>query len=109
MRRAPLPLRAPGEVMGELVQVAQADTGGTPVREVDYAYDALNRLVSETVVGGTATGFTYDSVGNRLAKEACSGDPLGGVGVRHPQYALSCAEAVPATTVSDPSTFHFFL
>jgi len=57
------------------MHVAESGTGITPVRELDYTYDALNRLVSETVVGTTSTTYTYDSVGNRLAKEACSGDP----------------------------------
>ncbi len=41
-------------------------------RRVDYVYDAINRLVSETITdpfsGVRAVSYTYDSVGNRLTR-----------------------------------------
>ncbi|WP_426775128.1 RHS repeat domain-containing protein [Lusitaniella coriacea] len=37
-------------------------------RTVRYEYDDLYRLISEEVVGGNTTTYTYDDVGNRLSK-----------------------------------------
>src|SRR5581483_11270676 len=45
-----------------------AEQGG---RKVDYTYDALYRLTSETITNAPVSGsvgYTYDAVGNRLSR-----------------------------------------
>ncbi len=44
---------------------------GTAV--TNYAYDALNRLISSTPPGGNPTTYTYDAAANRLAVDAPAG------------------------------------
>jgi RHS repeat-associated protein len=59
---------------GNRTRVDEADG-----RVVDYSYDPLNRLTSETVTAPAtdpvATTYVMDDVGNRLSKETCSGSP----------------------------------
>ena len=54
---------------GERIKVEE--TGATSDRTVEYEYDALYRLVKETVTddnGTTVTEYTYDRNSNRLTK-----------------------------------------
>jgi len=77
--------QAPGAAI-ERVRASESGTGITPVRDVDYTYDALNRLTVEEVRVPEEPGeawrlegrgqYTYDDVGNRLVKESCSGEPV---------------------------------
>lgn len=49
-------------------RTAVTELGG---RQVSYTYDALYRLIGETISGGTANGtigYSYDPVGNRLSR-----------------------------------------
>ncbi len=47
-------------------------------RGVAYAYDDLNRLLSEITAGtaGTTTTYTYDLNGNRSTKSITPGEPV---------------------------------
>jgi RHS repeat-associated protein len=40
-------------------------------RTVEYGYDILNRLTSETVNDGTSRSYVHDAVGNRLSMTVC--------------------------------------
>ena len=91
--------------MVEQVQAVVVRTGGTPVRDVDYTSDALNRLLSETVVGATATTYSYDDVGNRLAKEACSGTPLV---CQTTTYEYNANNELVSETGPDGTTSYFY-
>jgi RHS repeat-associated protein len=52
----------------EVVESLRQPDGTLTERTVRYEYDDLYRLLSEEVVGGDTTTYTYDDVGNRLSK-----------------------------------------
>jgi RHS repeat-associated protein len=59
--------------LGQRTQTDEFSTGTTPVRTVNYLYDALHRLTGESVtaVPAVSTGqvtYTLDPVGNRTAR-----------------------------------------
>src|SRR5207249_1707986 len=51
-----------------LAVAAATSGGGTRSQTISYQYDALSRLTSASVAGGTATSYGYDAAGNRLTK-----------------------------------------
>lgn len=60
------------DVNSNITSVAvNSDTIGS--KTINYTYDALNRLTSETLRDGTRIDYTYDAVGNRLTKTVTLG------------------------------------
>ena len=45
----------------------------TPAATINYTYDDLNRLTSETLADGMLIEYSYDSTGNRLTKKVTVG------------------------------------
>jgi YD repeat-containing protein len=62
------------------VRLRQGSGGIYDTRGLTYAYDDLNRLLSETIAAPAADPishtYAYDAVGNRETKESCTGDPV---------------------------------
>jgi YD repeat-containing protein len=70
-------------------------------RQVDYVYDALNRLEREIASTGTVTTYAYDNMGNMVAKSVgLANDPQSGTQYRYDAHGHVTAQLPPLGIVA---------
>ncbi len=82
------------DLLGNRTQVHETVDGQLP-RTIDYSYDELYRILSESV-NGVPTSYTYDRAGNRLSKA------IGGVTLNYTYNARNELESI------DNGTTYFY-